>query len=219
MQTASLGWTKPPTPPPSLPLSHRIEFLADSSSTAPASDTPSNADMEAMWDAYDFGMVMLIQNDEPQFRFNSCFALTPSTLSLSFPHVGSYVHADVQGQWLIDSGASNHYTASRHILTNYRSIPDIQIMTGKGLITSHSMGNFTLHTSIGRSIIHDVMWVLELTGQHNLLNIPQLITKHCTIQMTIDGLTIRAPTRDLMLEGLFNGKSFLVKMSTCTSFM
>ena len=79
---------------------------------------------------------------------------------------------DPPGRWLIDSGASNHYTPLHHILTEFYSIPDVQIMTDNGLITAKGIGNITLHTSVRLRTVYDVMWVPKLTGKHNLLSIP-----------------------------------------------
>ena len=214
-------------PPAELPLSQRIEFP-----TGKTPLPPPDVDPHLLWDAADYGMVMIIQDPSPPLVTrstpigvsNNCFALSmPPPVSTSIsqtasaPSPGSIVSSQNPGQWLIDSGASNHYTASRHILTDFHLIPDIQIMTGKGLIAAKGMGNVTLHTSVGLRTIFDVMWVPDLTGKHNLLSIPQLIAKRCTIQMTLDGVTIRGPTGVLLIEGAFSGKGFLVQMAACST--
>ena len=162
----------------------------------------------------DYGMVMILQ--DPEDSADGCYALTPRDTVLT---PGSYVQLQAPGHWLIDSGASNHYTASRHILSDFRLTPDVPIMTGKGIIAAKGMGNVCLHTSVSVRKIYDVMWVPELTGSHNLLSIPQLIFKRCSIHMIIDGVTIHGPTGILLMEGTFSGKYFLVKMASYPSTM
>ena len=159
-------------------------------------------------------MVMILQDSES--IADNCFALNPRDI---IPTPGAYVQMRTPGHWLIDSGASNHYTASRHILSNFRVTPDVPIMTGKGVIAAKGIGNVCLHTSVGIRTVYDVMWVPELTGCHNLLSIPQLISKRCSIRMTIDGVTIHGPMGVLLMEGVFSGKNFLVKMASCASTM
>ena len=43
---------------------------------------------------------------------------------------GQYVQTPTIGHWLIDSGASNHFTASKHILSDFQNTPDVRIQTG-----------------------------------------------------------------------------------------
>ena len=166
------------------------------------------------WDSRDYAMVMILQ--DPTNTPDNCFALAHRDTVLT---PGSYVQLRSPGHWLIDSGASNHYTASRHILANFPYTPDVPIMTGKGIIVAKGMGNVCLHPSVGIRTIYDVMWVPELTGYHNLLSIPQLISKHCSIKITIEGVTIHGPSGVLLMEGTFNGKNFLVNMASCDSTM
>lgn len=87
------------------------------------------------------------------------------------------------GQWLIDSGCSNHYTASNHILDDFHLITRVTILTGNGHIQAQGMGNVTLHSSLGTRKLTDVMWIPDLAGANHLLSIPQLIRKGCTIRM------------------------------------
>jgi len=78
------------------------------------------------------------------------------------------------GQWLVDSGASNHYTARKDILYDFIPIDPIWIMTGKGYISANGIGHVIVHLSIGKVIIKNVMWVSELKGFASLLSVPQL---------------------------------------------
>ena len=139
------------------------------------------------------------------------------------PHTGrnpgDYIHIQPSGRWLIDSGASNHYTSIKHIISDFKEIPDVNIMMGKGCVSAKGIGNVTLHTNVGLRTVFDMMWVPELTGRHNLLNIPQLISKHCDIRMNINGTTIHNKEGVLLMEGVFTGKGFLVKMSVCSTTM
>ena len=59
------------------------------------------------------------------------------------------------------------------------------------------------------------MWVPELTGPHHLLSIPQLISKRCDIRMSIGGASIHNQDGILLVEGVFTGKGFLIKMAAC----
>ena len=121
-------------------------------------------------------------------------------------------------QWLIDSGCSNHYTATKHALANYRELASIKILTGKGFITAKGIGDITLHTSLGTRQLTDVMWVPELAGSNNLLSIPQLVCKGCSVVMNENKCEITASkARQLFLTGTFNGKGYYVDMAICSA--
>ena len=210
----SLGWKKESSPQ-SLPSS----VPSSSSSSSLPYPTPSPADSSNMWDVYDLGMVLQLVDDYAHtFRryvdpmaidgagstldHNNCFSIAPST-------------PVIPGMWLIDRGASNHYTSLRHILSDFKPIPRVKIITGKGYVTAVGIGNVTLHTSVGLRTVFDVMWVPELTGPHHLLSIPQLISKRCDIRMSIGGASIYNKDGILLVEGIFTGKGFLIKMAAC----
>ena len=78
------------------------------------------------------------------------------------------------GKWLIDSGASNHYTANRDDLHNFTSIQPIWIMTGKGYIAARGIGHVYLKLTIGIVVVTHVLWVPQLHGLASLLSVPQL---------------------------------------------
>lgn len=63
-----------------------------------------------------------------------------------------FVPARIPGQWLIDSG--NHYTSARHILSSFRDILPVRILTGNGHVTALGSG-VTLHTSLGTCLLTD----------------------------------------------------------------
>ena len=133
------------------------------------------------------------------------------------PQPGDYVSVPQPGQWLIDSGASNHFTSSKHLLSDYRDCPEQRILTGNGYIIAKGIGNVTLHSSVGLRTIFDVLYVPDLSGKHNLLSIPQLVRKGCLISMSkSEGCVISSPDNTLvLLQGSFTGKGFIVDMSVC----
>ena len=136
-------------------------------------------------------------------------------LSNPEPHLqGDYVQVPKCGAWLIDSGASNHYTAMRHILSEFHHTPDITIQTGSGFVVGKGIGNITIHYSLGIRKIHDVIWVPMLAGKSSLLSIPQLTRKGCLVTMAGSNATIYSDTseRILLLEGIFRGKGYFIKM-------
>ena len=77
-------------------------------------------------------------------------------------------------QWLIDSGASNHYTSRLEDLIDFTPIKPIGIMTGKGYIAARGIGHVRVLLKAGLVLITHVMWVPELKGFANLLSVPQL---------------------------------------------
>lgn len=88
---------------------------------------------------------------------------------------GDYIEVHAQGNWLINSGASNHYTSNKNILSEFVTCNDIQVMTGGGLVQAKGKGNVTLHTSEGIQKVFDVLWIPDLAGANNLLSMPQLV--------------------------------------------
>lgn len=125
----------------------------------------------------------------------------------------------INGLWLIDSGCSNHYTASKYILGEYSDISHVRILTGNGYITAQGMGTVTLHTALGTRKLFEVMWVPDLAGRHNLLSIPQLIRKGCSVTMHNSSCVIKDKNSyQQFLPGSFNGSGFYVDMAVCPPF-
>lgn len=62
---------------------------------------------------------------------------------------GDYIEVHAQGNWLINSRASNHYMSNKNILSEFVTCNDIQVMTSDGLVQAKGKGNVTLHTSKG----------------------------------------------------------------------
>ena len=127
-------------------------------------------------------------------------------------------HHSNTGQWLIDSGCSNHYMASKYILGDYSYITPVRILTGNGFITTQGRGTVTLHTALGTRKLRDVMWVPDLAGSNNLLSIPQLIRKGCNITMYNQACIIRDKAfKQDFLTGSFDGSGFYVDMAVCSN--
>ena len=141
---------------------------------------------------------------------------TPISFPSEPPKAGDLVSVPISGQWLIDSGASNHFTNSKHLLSDYRSCPEQRILTGNGYIVAEGIGNVTIHCSVGLRTIFDVLYVPRLARKHNLLSIPQLVRKGCIVTMSRDGCKVStADSSVTLLEGSFTGKGFLLDMSVC----
>ena len=192
-------------------------------------------DYDAVWDYYDHAMVMAsVDNEAIQslHRYNTPIGFpesggtattaVPSLFPVkSIPSEGDYVQVPKCGNWLIDSGASNHYTAMRHILSEFHSTPDVTIQTGSGFVVGKGIGNVTIHSSVGVRKIHDVIWVPMLAGQSSLLSIPQLTRKGCMVTMMGLNAAIYSDSseRILLLEGIFRGKGYFIKMGLCDQTM
>ena len=194
------------------------------------------SDYDAVWDYYDHAMVVTsVDNEEvrslhryatpigfpesggTETKVSSVFPLHPVTAQCE----GDYVQVPKCGNWLIDSGASNHYTAMRHILSEFHSTPDITIQTGSGFVVGQGIGNVTIHSSLGVRKIHDVIWVPMLAGKSSLLSIPQLTRKGCLVTMVGLNAAIYSDSseRILLLEGIFRGKGYFIKMGFCDQTM
>lgn len=147
--------------------------------------------------------------------------VSPTVTGSSTLKEGDFIQVPRNGDWLIDSGASNHYTSYRHILTEFRATPDIGIQTGSGIIYGKGIGNVTIHSSLGIRKIHDVIWVPLLAGKHNLLSIPQLTGKGCKVTMSGLIATIYSDNSESvrLLEGVFRGKGYFVSMRFCNQTM
>lgn len=106
----------------------------------------------------------------------------------------------------------------RQLLSDYKDCVNEKILTGNGYIVAKGIGNVTLHTSVGLRTIHDVFFVPALAGKHNLLSVPQIIRKGCSVTMSrLSGCKIFSNDAHsvLLLEGSFTGHGFLVDMAVC----
>ena len=146
-------------------------------------------------------------------------AILPTSPTPPALAAGDYVQVPLAGQWLLDSGASNHFTSNCHILSDFRTVPDMKIMTGNGYITGKGIGNVVIHSSLGLRKIYDVMWVPSLQGRNNLLSIPQFILKGLKIVMFGNRASVFSGGDILLLQGTLLGKGFYVDMSVCRTTM
>lgn len=183
---------------------------------------------QRLWDYWDHAMT--VQTLDPvanlhrhEFAMinvddrNLCYANTKSnTVGIKS---GDYVQMPPKGSWLMDSGASNHYTSNKSILSDFAPCEDCEIMTGNGLVVGKGMGNVTLHTSVGVRKLFDVMWVPELSGNNNLLSIPQLVKKGCKVALTTEHAVVTDKDNNCLALGTFMGKGWFLEMAACTASM
>lgn len=186
---------------------------------------------DTIWDYYHAALPVGQQDDWPRCTalhsydfpittFSTCWFVknpaTPPTVGTR-PAPGSYVQAPQLGHWLIDSGASNHFTTMCHLLSDSRNCADEKILTHNGYIVAKGIGHVTLHTSVGIHTIHNVFFVPALARRHNLLSIPQIVLKGCTVTMSRSSCKVfsDAVPPILFLEGSFTGHGFLIDILTC----
>lgn len=77
-------------------------------------------------------------------------------------------------RWLLDSGASNHYTSDVHLLPEVHSIPPTPVETTNKLIYATTNGTIFLHLTCGTISITNVITVLDLLRNTHLISIGQL---------------------------------------------
>ena len=109
--------------------------------------------------------------------------------------------------WLVDSGATNHYTAVHNLLHDFKPIPLVPILTGCGHIYAKGVGHITIHLPIGFVTVRNVMWIPDLTGHASLLSVPQLAHNGCKVTFEADLCQIYKGTY-LLATADFNGKAY-----------
>ena len=128
---------------------------------------------------------MATKDDLWQYWDQAMVAMRESMTSINTAiNASALVSPGAPRHWLIDSGCSNHYTTCRHILSEFRDILLVNILTGNGHIMAKGIGCVTLHSSLGSRKLTDVMWIPDLAGCNNLLSIPQLVRKGCSVNMS-----------------------------------
>lgn len=121
---------------------------------------------------------------------------------------------DLQHQWLIDSGATNHYSAHRNVFINFRPCPEIPVDTGAGRIFAKGVGDIVVNLPLpyGRIVIQDVMWVPQLMGYSNLLSVPQLTrTGFSVLFSALNSKIMRSNI--VVALGSLRGKAFYLDIS------
>ena len=78
--------------------------------------------------------------------------------------------------WMLDSGASNHYTSNRASFITFEPTPPIPIETASSIIHGSGKGDIVLRLSCGTIRISDVIYVPSVLNV-NLLSIGQLEAK------------------------------------------
>ena len=89
---------------------------------------------------------------------------------------------DEPGKWLIDSGASSHYSPFRHLFTFLQPIVPIRVLTGNRFIYAISRGSIPLlvrtnATTFHNVLLEDVLFVPSLQSRVNLFSIIVLANK------------------------------------------
>ena len=88
---------------------------------------------------------------------------------------------------MLDSGASNHYTASRSVFVSFRKTPRIPIETASDTLYGAGIGDVILHLTCGSIRVTDVMFVPDMIPHTSLISVGQLESKGITF--TIDAGT------------------------------
>ena len=76
--------------------------------------------------------------------------------------------------WMLDSGASNHYTSNCNCFVTFESTKPVPIESASSLIYGCGKGDVVLHLSCGTISIPDVIYVPSIVKTVNLISIGQL---------------------------------------------
>ena len=142
------------------------------------------------------------------FSNEYCFTLRDQPRLLSQRVVGSLHPDDEPGKWLVDSGASSHFSPFRHLFLSLERIePPVKILTGNGYVLAEFKGPIPLIIKVDDRIdllhLEDVLYVPSLQSRVNLYSIVVLADKgiHSTfgphhVRFTTDeGVLLAAGTR------------------------
>ena len=72
-------------------------------------------------------------------------------------------------RWMLDSGASNHYTASHSTFISFQKTPRIPIETASNTLYDEGIRDVMLYLTCGSIQISDVMFVLDMIPHTSLL--------------------------------------------------
>ena len=106
--------------------------------------------------------------------------------------------------WVVDSAASNHFTALKDNIRNFIEISPVKVLTGNGIILGLGKGDRVLSTKIGRCVIQDVIWVPELQGGCALLSVTQLMCQGKKIIYEGDGCRVEEKGELFLTRTLVN---------------
>ena len=142
------------------------------------------------------------------FSNEYCFTLRDHPRLLSQRVVGSLHPDDEPGKWLVDSGASSHFSPFRHLFLSLERIePPVKILTGNGYVLAGFKGPIPLIIKVDDRIdllhLEDVLYVPSLQSRVNLYSIVVLADKgiHSTFGphhvrfTTAEGVLLAAGTR------------------------
>lgn len=114
---------------------------------------------------------------------------------------------DKPGKWLIDSGASSHFSPFRPLFLNLSPcIPPLHILTGSGFLTAEWHGPIPLlikghNDAVVQLILQNVLYVPQLQSRVNLFSVVVLADKniHSTfgphdVQFSLDGSLLASGT-------------------------
>ena len=103
---------------------------------------------------------------------HACMVRSPQSTSTTRPP-----------RWLLDSGASNHYTSDVSLLTNVVEIRPTPVETANKVVHATARGSLILHLSCGTISISDVMFVPDLLPNTHLISVGQLESKGLEFHM------------------------------------
>ena len=148
------------------------KYNSSSSDSSSSEDTPNTHHAKA-------AQGIPVGKNVPNVINHACMVgssvLSDSRLLSSDSRLGS--------RWLLDSGASNHYTSDVHLLTDVRSIPPTPVETANKVIYATAKGTLVLHLTCGTISITDVMYVPDLLPNTHLISIGQLESKGLEFHM------------------------------------
>jgi len=77
-------------------------------------------------------------------------------------------------RWMLDSGASNHYTANRHSFATFNNLTPVPIETASKIIYGIAIGDVILELTCGTIRISEVIYVPQMVNHTNLISVGQL---------------------------------------------
>lgn len=116
------------------------------------------------------------------------------------------------GKWLIDTGASNHYSPFRHLfLMLFECNPPVEVLTGNGWVYASHYGTIPLVLRVGTEIsylhLDNVLYVPTLQTRTNLFSVVILVEKE--VSCTFGPADVKFTLNDtLVAQGVKLGNSW-----------
>jgi len=76
-------------------------------------------------------------------------------------------------RWMLDSGASNHYTANRNSFATFNKMKPVPIETASKIIYGEAIGDVILELTCGTIRISEVIYALQMVKHTNLISVGQ----------------------------------------------